>query len=134
MFSTVARAVKAPEAHIKPPLEGSWYSYWSGVPMKGWHLWLRPQRVIFAYNPNANLALIGAAFAVKDVPAVRKDVESHYMQALAEHAPELFERMKTGRREGRFVGGAIPSYVRKPYAPGSPLPGYPAYHTDPTPP
>jgi flavin-dependent dehydrogenase len=131
MFSTIAQAVKAAEAHNKPPLEGSWYSYWSGVPMKGWHLWLRPQRVIFAYNTNDNLSLIGAAFAIKDVPAVRKDVESHYMQALAENAPELFERMKSGRRESHFVGGAIPSYVRKPYGPGWALVGDAGYQKDP---
>lgn len=99
--------------------------------MKGWHLWLRPQRVIFAYNTNDNLALIGAAFAVKDVPAVRKDIEGHYMQALAENAPELFERMQSGRREGRFVGGAIPSYVRKPYGPGWALVGDAGYQKDP---
>jgi len=131
MFSTIAQAVKAPEAHNKPPLEGSWYSYWSGVPMKGWHLWLRPQRVIFAYNTNDNLALIGAAFAIKDVPAVRKDVEGHSMRALAENAPDLFECMKSGRRESRHVGGAIPSYVRKPYGPGWALVGDAGYQKDP---
>jgi len=37
MFSTVAKAVKAEEYNSKPPLEGSWYSYWSGVKMQGWH-------------------------------------------------------------------------------------------------
>src|SRR6266571_3334175 len=37
MFSTVAKAVKAEEYNSKPPLEGSWYAYWSGVKMQGWH-------------------------------------------------------------------------------------------------
>jgi flavin-dependent dehydrogenase len=131
MFSTIAQAVKAPESHNKPPLEGSWYSYWSGVPMKGWHLWLRPQRVIFAYNTHDNLTLIGAAFAIKDVPAVRADVEGNSMRALAENAPELFERMKSGRRETHHVGGAIPSFVRKPYGPGWALVGDAGYQKDP---
>jgi flavin-dependent dehydrogenase len=131
MFSTIAQAVKAPEFHNKPPLEGSWYSYWSGVPMKGWHLWLRPQRVIFAYNTHDNLTLIGAAFAIKDVPAVRADVEGNSMRALAENAPELFERMKSGRRETHHVGGAIPSFVRKPYGPGWALVSDAGYQKDP---
>jgi flavin-dependent dehydrogenase len=131
MFSTVARAVGAPVSDTKAPLEGSWYAYWSGVPMKGWHLWLRPQRVIFAYNTNDNLSLIGAAFAARDLPAVRADIESHYMEALTGCAPELAERMRSGRRESRFVGGAIPSYVRKPYGPGWALVGDAGYQKDP---
>ena len=42
MFSVVAKAVEAPEYETGPALEGSWYAYYSGVPMVGWHLWLRP--------------------------------------------------------------------------------------------
>jgi len=34
MFSTVAKAVKAEEYNSKPPLEGSWYSYWSASKCK----------------------------------------------------------------------------------------------------
>src|SRR5215813_2443358 len=36
MFSVVAKAVQAPAYSSSPPLEGSWYAYWSGVRMKGW--------------------------------------------------------------------------------------------------
>src|SRR5215469_11415047 len=131
MFSLVAKAVKAPEYNNKPPLEGSWYSYWSGVRMKGWHLWLRPQRVIFAYNTNDNLALIGVAFAAKDLPEVRTDVERHHQQTIREIAPDLAEQMQSGRHEGKFVGGAIPGYVRKPYGPGWALVGDAGYQKDP---
>lgn len=131
MFSTVAKAVKPPESHNKPPLEGSWYSYWSGIRMMGWHLWLRPHRVIFAYNTNDNLTLIGTAFAARDLPAVRSDIEGHYMRALAECAPDLFEQLQSCRRESKFVGGAIPGYLRKPYGPGWALVGDAGYQKDP---
>jgi len=131
MFSLVARSVKAPEYNNKPPLEGSWYSYWSGVKMKGWHLWIRPQRVIFAYNTNDNLALIGVAFAAKDLPRVRTNVEHHHQQVIDEIAPDLAADMKKGRRESKFVGGAIPGYVRKPYGPGWALVGDAGYQKDP---
>ncbi len=131
MFSTVAKAVQAPEYNTKAPLEGSWYSYWSGVPMKGWHLWLRPHRVIFAYNTNDNLTLIGTAFPAGELPAVRADLDSHYMQAVCTCAPELAERMRSGRRESRLVGGAIPGYLRKPYGPGWALAGDAGYQKDP---
>jgi flavin-dependent dehydrogenase len=131
MFSVVARAVQAPEYKTSPPLEGSWYAYWSGVPMKGWHLWLRPGRVIFAYNTNNGLTLIGVAFAAKDLPAVRTNIESNYSQVIREHAPELAERMDQGRRGSRFTGGAIPYHVRRPYGPGWALVGDAGYQKDP---
>lgn len=131
MFSTVAKAAHAVEYKKHPALEGSWYAYWSGVRMKGWHLWIRPQRVIFAYNTNDNLALIGVAFAARDLPKVRADYESNYLEAIHEHAPDLAEQLQSGRRESRFVGGAIPGHVRKPYGPGWALVGDAGYQKDP---
>ncbi|HEY6352117.1 MAG TPA: NAD(P)/FAD-dependent oxidoreductase [Candidatus Angelobacter sp.] len=131
MFSLVARSVKAEEYSAKPALEGSWYSYWSGVKMKGWHLWLRPNRVIFAYNTNDNLALIGVAFAARDLSRIRTNVEPHYHQVIQEFAPDLAEDMKKGKRESRFTGGAIPAHLRKPYGPGWALVGDAGYQKDP---
>jgi flavin-dependent dehydrogenase len=131
MFSVVAKAVQAPEYRTSPPLEGSWYAYWSGVPMKGWHLWLRPDRVIFAYNTNHNLTLIGVAFAAKDLPAIRGSVERNYSDVIAQYAPAFAERMRNGHRESRFVGGAIPYHVRRPYGPGWALVGDAGYQKDP---
>lgn len=131
MFSAVAKAVQAPEYRSSPALEGSWYGYWSGVPMKGWHLWLRPERVIFAYNTNHGLTLIGVAFIAKDLPEVRADIERHHSEVIAQYAPELAERMSSGRRESRFVGGAIPYHIRRPYGPGWALVGDAGYQKDP---
>lgn len=131
MFSAVAKAVQAPEYRSSPALEGSWYGYWSGVPMKGWHLWLRPERVIFAYNTNHGLTLIGVAFTAKDLPEVRANIEHHHSKVIAQYAPELAERMSRGRRESRFVGGAIPYHIRRPYGPGWALVGDAGYQKDP---
>ena len=91
--------------------------------MVGWHLWLRPGNVIFAYNTNDNLSLIGVAFAARDLPTVRANVEKHHSSVIAQHAPELWERMQAGKRESRYVGGAIPSHVRKPERPCWDRPG-----------
>jgi len=131
MFSAVAKAVKAPEYKTSPPLEGSWYAYWSGVPMQGWHLWLRPDRVIFAYNTNSNLTLIGVAFAAKDLPAIRGNVERNHWEVITQYAPDLAECMRAGHRESRFTGGAIPYHVRRPYGPGWALVGDAGYQKDP---
>jgi flavin-dependent dehydrogenase len=131
MFSVVARGVKAEEYHTKEPLEGSWYSYWSGIRMIGWHLWLRPGRVIFAYNTNDNLTLVGAAFPARELPEVRADIETHYTKAIRDCAPDLAEQLRSAKRESRWVGGAIPSHVRKPWGPGWALVGDAGYQKDP---
>jgi flavin-dependent dehydrogenase len=131
MHSVVARAVQAPEYNAKPPLEGAYFSYWSGVPMQGWHLWLRPGRVVFSYNTNDDVALIGVAFAIRDFPGIKTDIEGNHFRAVAEAAPELAERMRAGRREERFVGGAIPNYMRRPYGPGWALVGDAGLQKDP---
>jgi flavin-dependent dehydrogenase len=131
MFSLVAKSVNAPEYNNKPPLEGSWYAYWSGVKLDGWHLWIRPYRVIFGFPTNDNLVLIGVAFAARDLPAARSNIERSYLQSIHEHAPDLEELMRNGRRETRFVGGAIPAHVRKPYGPGWALVGDAGYQKDP---
>src|SRR5262249_40427967 len=131
MFSTVAKAVQAPLYKSQPGLEGSWYAYWSGVPMKGWHLWLRPDRVVFAYNTNDNLTLIGVAFPARELSAVRADVEGNHLRTITEDVPELAERMLAGRRESHFVGGVIPYYMRRPYGDGWALVGDAGYQKDP---
>src|SRR5260221_551362 len=118
MFSTVAQGVKAPEYNNKPALEGSWYAYWSGVKMKGWHLWLRPHRVMFAYNTNDDLALVGVAFPAAELPAVRRDIEGNYMRSIRGFTPDLAEKLSHGRRESRFTGGAIPCYFGGPFGRG----------------
>lgn len=99
--------------------------------MKGWHLWLRPDRVIFAYNTNNNLTLIGVAFAAKDLPAVRANIEKYHAAVIQEHAPELAERMRRNRRESHFVGGAIPYHLRRPWGTGWALVGDAGYQKDP---
>lgn len=99
--------------------------------MKGWHLWLRPDRVIFAYNTNDNLSLIGVAFCARDLPVVRPNIETNHRDVIRQYAPELAERMGQGRRESHFVGGAIPYYLRRPYGPGWALVGDAGYQKDP---
>lgn len=131
MFSMVAKAVQAPEYKAQAGLEGSWYAYWSGMPMKGWHLWLRPNRVIFAYNTNDNLTLIGVAFPAREIEEVRKNVEKHHSETISQYVPELAERMRSNRRESHFVGGIIPYYMRRPYGPGWALVGDAGYQKDP---
>lgn len=131
MFSMVAKSVNAPEYDHKPAMEGSWYAYWSGLSLCSWHLWIRPGRVLFAFPTNENLTLVGVAFAARDLAAARSDMEKHYTQSIVQGAPDLQELLRSARRESRFVGGAIPAHVRKPYGPGWALVGDAGYQKDP---
>lgn len=131
MNSVVAKAVQAPEYENRPALEGAYFSYWSGVPMKGWHLWLRPHRVIFSYRTNDGLTLVGVAYSIQDFPAIKADIEGNHLREVAAAAPEVAEQMRSGKREERFVGGAIPNYFRKPYGPGWALVGDAGFQKDP---
>jgi flavin-dependent dehydrogenase len=131
MHSMVARAVTAPEYNTKPPLEGPYFSYWSGVQMRGFDFHAGAYRGVFGWMTNDGLALIGAGFAARDHPAVRRDIEGSYLRAVEQVAPDLAERMRDGRREERFAGGLVPNYFRKPYGPGWALVGDAGYQKDP---
>ena len=131
MHSTVARAVQAPEYNAKRPLQGPYFSYWSGVQMKGFEFYPGPYRGAFGWMTNDGLALIGVGFAAQDHTTVRTDIEGNYLRAIAEDAPDLAARIQSGRREERFVGGVIPNYFRKPFGPGWALVGDAGYLKDP---
>lgn len=131
MNSVVARGVQAPEYNTKPPLQGPYFSYWSGVQMKGFEFYPAAHRGAFGWMTNDNLALIGVGFAAKDHPAVRSDIEGNYLRTIREDAPDLFERLERGRRAERFVGGLIPNYFRRSHGPGWALAGDAGYQKDP---
>ncbi len=131
MHSLVARAVKAAEYNTKPQLEGPYFSYWSGVQMKGFELHPGVYRAVFGWMTNDGLALVGVGFAAEQHPQVRLDIEGSYLNAILHLAPDLAERMRDGKREERFVGGMVPNYFRKPYGPGWALVGDAGYQKDP---
>jgi flavin-dependent dehydrogenase len=131
MHSTVAKTVHAPEYNVKPPLQGPYFSYWSGVQMKGFEFYPGAYRGAFGWMTNDGLALIGVGFAAKDHSAVRADIEGSYLRAILEDAPDLAERIQNGHREERFVGGVVPNYFRKPFGPGWVLVGDAGYLKDP---
>jgi len=72
-------------------------------------------------------ALIGVAVPVRELSAVRADIEASYVKSILEHTPDLAEHLSHGKRESRFVGGAIPGYYCRPYGPGWVLAGDAAY-------
>ncbi len=129
--SMIARAVHAPEYDEAPPLTCSYYSYWSGVDMKGAELYPRDGMMIVASPTHDGRVVVIAFWPRERFDEVRKHVERSFEEAL-QHAPGLAERLRGGKREERFRGTLqAPNRFRKPYGPGWALVGDAGFHKDP---
>ncbi|MER6737724.1 NAD(P)/FAD-dependent oxidoreductase [Streptomyces puniciscabiei] len=130
MRSLVARKAGAVNVIEHPRLTTTYYSYWSGVPAN-FELYERPGRWIGVLPTNDDLTLLMAYFPQADYNEVRKNVEPAYLDAFRTTAPELWERMQSGRREEQLYGtGHQENYFRKAYGPGWALVGDAVNHKD----
>ncbi len=131
MRSLVASTVLAPTYHEKPSLSCSYIAYWSGVPVDHIEVYPRDHRTILILPTNDNLAVTFLQWPAREFHAFRADIEGNYFKT-ADLVPSLAERLRAGKREGRFLGTAdLPNFFRKPYGPGWALVGDAGYHKDP---
>jgi flavin-dependent dehydrogenase len=129
--SSLARTVQAPVYEAVQAVTCWYFSYWSGVPRRGLEIYVRRNRVIFAWPTNDGLFAIFIAWPAAELAAVRADIEGQFW-AVLDQAPELAERVRGGRREERFYGATdVPNFFRKPYGPGWALVGDAGCHKDP---
>jgi flavin-dependent dehydrogenase len=128
--SRVARVVRPHEYNAKPPLQCGYYTFWSGLPVSGFEVFVRERRGFAAIPTHDGLTLVVAGWPIDELKTNRRDVEGAYSRAL-ELAPELAERLLGARREAPFVGTPVASYFRKPYGPGWALVGDAGYDKDP---
>jgi flavin-dependent dehydrogenase len=131
MNSVVARSVRAPEYNTMPRLQITHFSYWSGVKLEGVELYARDYRFIYGWNTNDGLALVGANWALSQFPKLPDGIEESFFQVIDSAAPGLAARLRAGKREERWYGGAIPGFFRKPYGDGWALVGDAGYKKDP---
>ncbi|MGW2421036.1 NAD(P)/FAD-dependent oxidoreductase [Streptomyces sp. NPDC001709] len=130
MRSLVARKAGAKNVIEHPRMTCTYYSYWSGVPAH-FELYEQPGRWIGVLPTNDDLTLLMAYFPQDEFGQVRKDVEPAYLDAFRTTAPELYERMRAGRREEQLYGtGHQENYFRKAYGPGWALVGDAVNHKD----
>lgn len=128
--STVAKSVAAPVYNERPKLTCNYYSYWSGVPLKGTELYVRAGRMFVADRTNDGLTMIGLVLPVGEFGRIRSDVENQFMKEL-EFVPTLAERLREGKREEPIRGSAdMPNFFRKPYGAGWALIGDAGYNKD----
>ena len=130
--SFVADSVQAPIYLDKGMLTCNYYSYWSGVPLKGVELYPRAGRMVVADQTNDDLTLVCVVWPKEAFQRVRSNVEAEFMREVTDNAPGLAERLRAGKRVEKFAGaGFIPNFLRKPFGPGWALVGDAAYHKDP---
>jgi len=128
--SHVARIVQPEQYHDKPMLQQSYYTYWSGLPVDGFEIVIRPDRGWGAMPTNDGLTLLVVGWPFAESSAYKADVETSYLKTL-ELAPEFADRVRGATREHRFAGGAVPNFFRKPFGPGWALVGDAGYTKDP---
>ena len=130
LHSTIAKAMAPEQYNAKPPLEASYYSYWSGLPMHGrFEAFDRGDRLWAAWPTHDDLTLVIVSWPAAQFEANKSDLEGHYLKAF-ERAPAFAERIGGATREARFVGASVPNFFRKPFGPGWVLVGDAGYNKD----
>ena len=128
--SLVARLAGAESYNEIPPLQVSYYTYVSGLPMDGrYEVHLRPGRGFGAWPTNDDLTLVIAGWPRSKLAENRKDVVGHFLATL-EIAPEFASRFRSATRTTRFVGQSLANFMRKPFGPGWALVGDAGYTKD----
>lgn len=128
--SLVARVLQPERYHEKPRLEGSYYAYWSGLPIDGcFEGYIRPNRLFGAWPTNDDLTVVIAGRPYSEFSAYKADIEANYL-AIIDMVPSFANRIRGATRESRFVGGTVPNFFRIPYGPGWALVGDAGYNKD----
>ena len=86
----------------------------------------RPGRAFAAWPTNDDLTLVIGGWPFAEFEANKRDIEGNYL-AMFELAPHFADRIRSATREERFVGTAVPNFLRKPYGPGWALVGDAGY-------
>lgn len=129
--SRVAETVRAGKYHERPPVAAPYYSYWSGLPMRGrFETYARPNRGFAAAPTHDGLTMVVGGWPYAEFAANKKDFESHYLK-LFDIAPEFAERIRGAKREARVAGMPTANFFRIPYGPGWALVGDAGYLKDP---
>jgi flavin-dependent dehydrogenase len=128
--SLVAKAVKPEQYNERPPIQASYYTYWSNLPVDALETCIRPPRGWGMIPTHGDLTLVVLGWPYAEFEANRKHVEACYLAAF-DRAPEVAERIRRARREAPFRGAAVASYFRQPFGPGWALVGDAGYNKDP---
>jgi flavin-dependent dehydrogenase len=128
--SLVARLAGAEQYNQIPPLQVSYYTYVSGLPLDGrYEVHLRPGRGFGAWPTNDDLTLVIGGWPRSKLAENRKDIEGNVLATLA-IVPEFAARFRAATRETRYVGQSLANFMRKPFGAGWALVGDAGYTKD----
>ena len=131
VHSLVAKAVRALEYDVKPPLTTNYYSYYSGFEAEDLEQYVRDYQAVGAFPTHDSLTLIAVLWPSSRFEEIRADIERHVAKVL-ESTPSVADRLRGARRETKWVGTAgVANYFRRPYGPGWALVGDAGYDKDP---
>ncbi|MDQ1425782.1 MAG: hypothetical protein QOD72_3280 [Acidimicrobiaceae bacterium] len=128
--SHIAKVAQPEQYNEKPMLMYAFYSYWSGLPVDGFDIVVRPDRGWAMAPTNDGLTMLVVGWPYAESNAYKADVEANYLKTL-ELAPAVAARVRGAKREERFYGGSVPNFFRKPFGPGWALVGDAGYNKDP---
>jgi flavin-dependent dehydrogenase len=130
LHSRVARETKPEEYDAIPSLTFAYYTYWSGPKLDGINFYFFEDFGILAFPTHWDQVCLGVGGEIANFLEFRKDIEGNYLKVIG-RTPELFEQVRSGKQEQRFMGTADqPNYFRVPYGPGWALVGDAGYHRD----
>jgi flavin-dependent dehydrogenase len=130
MRSLVARLVGAKEYAGHRRMTCAYYTYWSEV-AAGFELYERPGGWVAAVPTHEQLTLIVAYFPQHEFSQIRGQAMRAYLENVRTTAPQLHERILSGRQAGRFYGtGDQRNFFREAWGPGWVLVGDAGHHKD----
>jgi 2-polyprenyl-6-methoxyphenol hydroxylase-like FAD-dependent oxidoreductase len=129
--SVVAKAVNAPSSNEHPHLQGTFWSYFSDLPIDDMEFFSRPGRMIYAWRTNDGLTLAGICCRYDDFVALRRDPETSFHAELQALAPAFAERARAARRETAWLAGSTRNFCRQASGPGWALVGDAGLTMDP---
>jgi len=129
--SRIAQLAGASSYNAVPPQQGTYFAYWQNMPVSGLELYVREGRGVYAWGTNDALTLIGVNWAIADFGPAGRDIQASYLDVITSCAPDLGVRLRQAIQEGRFVGGTIANFMRKPFGQGWALVGDAGLTVDP---
>jgi len=113
MRSAVARMTQAPSYLDRPALQGTYFSYWSGLSLDQSTLHVRPYRTVTANPTHDGLTVVAVSWPVDEYLRARADIAGFFDRTVETVAPGLADRLRAGRREERWSGATVSSFFRR---------------------
>jgi 2-polyprenyl-6-methoxyphenol hydroxylase-like FAD-dependent oxidoreductase len=127
--SMVAKAVSPEQYNEKPPVQVSYYTYFSNLPTDTFETYVRPHRGWAVVPTHDGLTVVIVARPIAEFEENRKNIEENYFKTF-DLVPAFAERIRSAKREAQFSGTSVSGYFRKPFGSGWALVGDAGYNKD----